>query len=165
MLPGVAKRAKLVREVLTAAAPFIERKRLRLALVGPMPARVARAARAAGALVMVAPDDRTYGEAIVAADVILVLRTRSVGETNGPLLDALGAGCAILATATGSIPEVAAAAAHYCLPTVAGIRAGLEALCNVDERAGRAAAAMSRAAALSPARAAAAHAKVFDDVF
>ena len=43
------------------------------------------------------PDDLDYGRAIVAADCVLCLRSGSVGETNGPLLDALGAGRAVIA--------------------------------------------------------------------
>ena len=67
---------------------------------------------------------------LAASDCILVLRSRSVGETNGPLLDALGAGRAVLATRTGSIPEVAGEAVRYCLGTERGIRTGLEELAD-----------------------------------
>ena len=68
------------------------------------------------------PSDADYERAIVASDCVLCLRAGSVGETNGPLLDALGAGRAVLATATGSIPEVAGDAALYCDGTPDGIR-------------------------------------------
>src|SRR5262249_62358068 len=85
----------------------------------------ARAARDEGVLVVDTPDDEQYERAIVASDCVLCLRAGSVGETNGPLLDALGAGRAVLATPTGSIPEVAGDAVAYCDETDEGIRHGL----------------------------------------
>ena len=78
------------------------------------------------------PSDADYERAIVASDCVLCLRAGSVGETNGPLLDALGAGRAVLATATGSIPEVAGDAVLYatgrprCDPVGAGRALRLE---------------------------------------
>ena len=83
------------------------------------------------------PDDADYERAIVAADCVLCLRSGSVGETNGPLLDALGAGRAVLATKTGSIPEVAGDAVDYCDGTEAGICAGLTALADPGVHLGR----------------------------
>ena len=60
---------------------------------------LAREAQMRGALVLRgAGRPRTTSAPIVAADCVLCLRSDSVGETNGPLLDALGAGRAVLAT-------------------------------------------------------------------
>ena len=116
-------------------------------------------------LILDHPDDRRYQAAIVASDVVLCLRSRSVGETNGPLLDALGAGRPVLATATGSLPEVAGDAARYVDPTAAGIAAGLRALTDESERLERGRIAQARAAALSWNASAAAHADLFAEVF
>jgi glycosyltransferase involved in cell wall biosynthesis len=166
VLPGVLKTAKLVEETVSAAAPLISAGRLRLALVGNViDRRLADAARAAGAEVREAPPTAAYRRLIASADCVLVLRRDSVGETNGPLLDALGAGKPVLATACGSIPEVAGDAARLCAPTIAGIRAGLEALCDPGERGERAALAGERALAVTPERIARAHAELFAEVF
>ena len=70
----------------------------------------ARAPRERGAIVLAEPDDLDYGRAIVAADFVLLPRSGSVGETNGPLLDALGAG-RVIGTRDRLDPEVAASAA------------------------------------------------------
>jgi len=165
LVPGVLKAAKLVDETLAAAAPLLERGRLRLGLAGPVrDANLAHRARALGALVLPAPDRELYETAVVAADCVLVLRNGSVGETNGPLMDALGAGRAVLATATGSIPEIAGEAALYCQPTVHGIREGLALLCDPDERGRRAEIARARAAPFSPHSVAEAHATLFREV-
>ena len=164
VLPGVLKRAKLVREAVLALGSVGQE--WRLVLAGPVQdSRAAGEARRAGALVLDHPDDRRYQAAIVAADVVLCLRSRSVGETNGPLLDALGAGRPVLATATGSLPEVAADAARYVRPTAAGIAAGLRALADESERRERSRIARARAAALSWDASAAAHADLFAEVF
>jgi glycosyltransferase involved in cell wall biosynthesis len=165
VLPGVLKSSKLVAEVLAAAGPLLERGRLRLALVGSISDEaVAARARALGVDVLASPGRSSYEQAIVAADCVLVLRERSVGETNGPLLDALGAGRAVLATAVGSIPEVAGDAALYCGPSEAEIRASLTILCDGDELALRAANSRARAGAFSGSIAAAAHARLFREV-
>lgn len=165
VLPGVLKGAKLVTEVLAAAAPLLERGRLRLALVGSVSdERVASRARALGAHVLASPGRPAYEQAIVAADGVLVLRDRSVGETNGPLLDALGAGRAVLATAVGSIPELAGDAALYCGPSAEQIRASLLRLCNSDELTLRAEHSEARARMFSGRLVAAAHERLFREV-
>ena len=164
VLPGVLKRAKLVREAVLALGSV--GREWRLVLAGPVQdSRAAGEARRAGAIVLDHPDDRRYQAAIVASDVVLCLRSRSVGETNGPLLDALGAGRPVLATATGSLPEVAADAARYVQPTAAGIAAGLRALTDESERRERGRIARALAAALSWDASAAAHADLFAEVF
>ena len=120
---------------------------MRLALAGRIADRsAAREAERRGALVLHDLDDAAFEGAIVAADCILCLRAGSVGETNGPLLDALGAGRAVLATPTGSIPEVAGDAVQYCDGTEAGIRQGLLELANSEARVELERAARRRAA-------------------
>ncbi|HEV8248470.1 MAG TPA: glycosyltransferase [Gaiellaceae bacterium] len=166
VLPGVLKQAKLVRETLAAAGPLVRGGRWRLAFVGHVPdARLARAVHAAGALLANDPDDATYEHALLAADAVLVLRAGSVGESNGPLLDALGAGRAVLATATGSIPEVAADAALFCEPDAASIRRGLVALEDRSVRRELEERARARAAGLSWEASARLHAGLFSEVF
>lgn len=166
VLPGVVKPAKLVAQALEAAAPLLASGRWRLALAGRIAdAALARRARALGAAVLADPDDEAYASAIAAADVVLVLRAGSVGESNGPLLDALGAGRAVLATDGGSIAEVAGGAALLCSGEVAAIRAGLERLADAGERGERERAARARAAELSWAASAAAHDELFREVF
>jgi len=162
LLPGVLKSVKLVGEAASAASAA----GWRLALAGRvLDAELVRRARAGGALVCPNPDRATYERAIKAADAVLVLRASSVGETNMPLLEALGAGRAVLATPTGSIPEVADGAALLCPPTADGIRHGLDELADPAERAAREARSAARAAELDPAAAAAAHAELFAQVF
>jgi glycosyltransferase involved in cell wall biosynthesis len=162
----VLKTAKLVAETLDAAAPLLERKALRLALVGTVVDRELVAhARSLGALILASPSGEAYEQAIVAADCVLVLRNASVGETNGPLMDALGAGRAVLATATGSIPELAEAAALYCDPDVRGIRSGLTILCDPGERGSRAEVARRRAEVFAGDVVATAHAELFREAF
>ena len=164
--PGVIKNAKLVRETVAAFGSGSVHSDWRLVLAGPV--RISTAATEAlrtGALVLEHPDDPTYEAAIVAADVVLCLRSGSVGETNGPLLDALGAGRAVLATPTGSIPEVAGNAARYVQPTAAAIAGGLNALSDEEERARLGQTARTRGAELSWESSAAAHAQLFAEVF
>jgi len=166
LLPGVLRRVKLVDETLVAAAPLLERGTMSLALAGPIvDAEVAHRARRLGVHVLASPDTAIYETALAAADAVLVLRRDSVGETNGPLLDALGAGRPVLATRVGSIPEVAGEAARYCAPSVEGIRGGLLALCDGGEREGRARLATERGWRLRPDRIAAEHAALFGEVF
>jgi glycosyltransferase involved in cell wall biosynthesis len=163
VVPGVIKRAKLAGEAVAAIA---EAPGWRLALAGRLAdRRVAREAQAAGALLLANPDTDDYERAIVAADCVLCLRAGSVGETNGPLLDALGAGRAVLATSTGSIPEVADGAVRFCDGTVPGIRAGLARLHDEDDRTALEFAARERGAALTWAASAALHAELFREVF
>ncbi len=111
------------------------------------------------------PSDTAYEQAIVASDCVLCVRAGSVGETNAPLLEALGAGRAVLATATGSIPEVARDAGLYCEGTVDGIGAGLIALGDAAARAELERAAAERAGELTWRASAAAHASLFHEVF
>jgi glycosyltransferase involved in cell wall biosynthesis len=163
VLPGVLKSAKLVREAIAAVSKV---PGWRLALVGRLQERaLASAARARGALVLHDPSDAAYEQAIVAADCILCLRAGSVGETNAPLLEALGAGRAVLATATGSIPEVARDAGLYCEGTAAGIGAGLASLGDLATRAELELAARKRASELTWSASGAAHASLFHEVF
>jgi glycosyltransferase involved in cell wall biosynthesis len=162
VLPGAIKPVKLVAEAVAAAQALP----WRLVLAGPVKdPGLAAAARRAGTTVLAAPADEDYEAAIVAADVVLVLRSGSVGETNGPLLDALGAGRAVLATPIGSIEEVAGGAARLCEPTVRGIRGGLEALADAGERAERERLSAERAAALTWDASARAHAELFSEAF
>jgi glycosyltransferase involved in cell wall biosynthesis len=163
VLPGVIKPAKLAREAVAAAAGIAN---LRLALTGRIAdRRAAREAQGYGALILPDPDDAEYEQAIVAADCVLCLRSGTVGETNGPLLDGLGAGRAVLATATGSIPEVAGDAVHYCDGTETGIRAGLIALADDRTRVELERSAYQRAAKLTWHESAALHAELFREVF
>jgi glycosyltransferase involved in cell wall biosynthesis len=163
VLPGVIKPAKLVGEVLAATS---DASGWRLALAGRLvDRRVTRDAQARDALVLSDPDDADYERAIAAADCVLCLRSGSVGETNGPLLDALGAGRAVLATATGSIPEVAGDAARLCGGTERAIRAGLAELSDPGARSELERAATRRAALLTWEASAVAHAALFREVF
>lgn len=165
LLPGVLKRAKLVAEVVEAARPLLAAGRLRLVLAGAVTdERTADEARNAGALVLGFPDDAVYRACLAASDCILVVRSRSVGETNGPLLDALGAGRAVLATPTGSIPEVAGDAVHYCEGTDRAIRTGLELLADETVRSALERAAARRALELTWEASAAHHAALFREV-
>src|SRR5262249_11538884 len=162
VLPGVLKGSKLVAQALAAAAPLVEQRRLRFALVGSVvDDSIPGLARSCGVDLIAAPSRKAYEQAIAAADCVLVLRESSIGETNGPLLDALGAGRAVLATPIGSIPEVAGDAALYCGPTMADIRASLTILCDPDELAGRAEAARPRAELFRRRLFAPAHQKLF----
>jgi glycosyltransferase involved in cell wall biosynthesis len=163
VLPGVIKRAKLAREAVAAVA---HEPGWRLALAGRLAdRRVAREAQESGALLLADPDTDDYERAIVAADCVLCLRAGSVGETNGPLLDALGACRAVLATSTGSIPEVAGGAVRFCDGTVPGIRAGLARLRDKGDRAALESAARERRAALTWRASGALHAELFREVF
>ncbi len=164
VLPGILRRAKLVAETLRAAEPLLAAGRLRLLLAGAG-ADLALAAdvERAGALLLRAPDPATYEHAIVAADAVLCLRADTVGESNGPLLDALGAWRPALVTAVGSAPEIAGDAARTVEPTVAAIRAGLTSLLDPGERETRARAARRRARELTWERAAQAHRALFEE--
>ena len=150
VLPGVIKPAKLVREVVSAASPLIATGQMKLLLAGRVAdERLASQALASGARVLRSPDDERYAQALAAADCVLVLRDRSVGETNGPLLDAIGAGRAVVATNCGSIAEVANRSAVMVEPTVASIRAGLLTMLEATVRLELETLAAARAAELS----------------
>jgi glycosyltransferase involved in cell wall biosynthesis len=137
LLPGVPKEAKLVAEAKASVrAPW------RLVVLGTV-------------------DDLTYARAFAAADAVFVLRRDSVGESNGPLLDALGAGRAVLATRVGSIAEVAGHAAVFCTPET--IASGLDELWPARDDLERAA--RARAAELTWEASAQAHAALFAEVF
>jgi glycosyltransferase involved in cell wall biosynthesis len=165
VLPGVLKAAKLVPEVLSAAAPLLRDGRLRLALVGAVgDDRLAVAARRAGAAVVSAPDGDTYSRWVVASDAVLCLRRESVGEANGPLLDAIGAGRAVLATDTGCIAEVAGDAARLVVGEPSAIGLGLHSLLDAGERAERERVALARAGALTWAASAEVHADLLAEL-
>lgn len=162
-IPGVIKSVKLVREALEAVSGAPD---WHLALVGRLGDRdVAEAARTTRALVLADPSDADYERAVVASDCVLCLRFGSVGETNGPLLDALGAGRAVLATATGSIPEVAGDSVLYCDGTPSAIRSGLASLSDASVRAELELAASVRATRLTWPASAVMHASLFREIF
>ncbi len=162
MLPGAVRSVKLVGEAVAAASG----SGWRLALVGePREPELVRLAQRGGALVCSSPADDEYQRAVVAADCVLVLRRDSVGETNGPLLDAIGAHRAVLATATGAIPEVAGDAAELCLPETDSISRGLAALADDGRRNELEALAAIRAADLDWSTSARAHRAIFEEVF
>jgi len=165
VVPGVLKAAKLVEEILSGAEPLLRSGRWQLAFVGRIAdERLAQAAREAGAVVIADPDDRTYEQALSAADAVLVLRADTVGESNGPLLDALGAGKAVLASLVGSIPEVAGDAALLVPATVAAIRDGLETFEDASVRGELERRARARRAQLAWDAAAQLHAELFAEV-
>ncbi len=98
---------------------------------------------------------------IVAADVVLCARADSVGETNGPLLDAIGAGRPAVITAVGSAPEIAEDSAVVVAPTTRGLRRGIEELLDPNERHERGMRAQRLADRFSSERIAARHAELF----
>ena len=162
VLAGTLKRAKLVAETIEAAQPLIRAGRMRLLFAGAVgDERIARTAGDCGAMLLRSPDAETYQRAIVAADVVLCARADSVGESNGPLLDAIGAGRPSLVTDVGSASELAGESAVVVTPTLRGIRDGIDALLDTDERRRRAASARSLAREFSAERVAAQHAAVF----
>jgi glycosyltransferase involved in cell wall biosynthesis len=165
VLPGVLKRAKLVCETLTAAGPLLAAGRARLLLAGRVvDERVAAEAARAGAVVLRDPGADAYEHAIVAADAILCVRADSVGESSGPLLDAIGAGRPSIVAAVGAAPEIAGESARVVAPTAAGIRDGIEALLDDGERSSRALAASRRAGELTWAAAAGRHVELLEEV-
>jgi glycosyltransferase involved in cell wall biosynthesis len=162
VLPGAIRQVKLVSEALAAvsASPG-----WRLCLAGRALERgLVSAARARGTLVLEDLDDAAYARALLAADCVLCLRRDSVGETNGPLLDALGAGRAVLATRTGSIPEVAGECVAYCEPRPSAIAASLGELSDPGTRRELERAARARAGELTWHASAEAHAALFREV-
>ena len=162
VLPGVIKPVKLVDEAIAAVTTM---QGWRLALAGRVCDRAAVAeVRERGVLVLDNPGDADYERAIVAADCVLCLRSGSVGETNGPLLDALGAERAVLATPTGSIPEVAGGAVLTCMGSVDEIRAGLIQLESDGVRTELESASARRAATLTWKASAALYAELFREV-
>ena len=163
VVPGVLKSAKLVREALAAVSHV---PGWRIALAGGFHDRSDKArAHSAGALVVADPSDTDYERSIVGADCVFCLRSGSVGETNMPLLDALGAARAVLATDTGSIREVARDAAVYCTGTEDAIRGALLQLSSADVRAELECEAAKRAAELTWQASGADHAALFREVF
>lgn len=165
VLPGVVKAAKLPRQALAAAAPLLRRGRIRLLLAGRIAdAAAAREARELGVEILDAPGDRDYDAAVCAADVVLVLRAGSVGESNGPLLDALGAGRTVIASPVGSIPEVAGGAARLVEPAVRPLRDAMVELLDPQVRTAHAARAARRGRELTWAAAAAAHRPLLEEV-
>ena len=165
VLPGVLKAAKLVREVLWAAEPLLSCGRARLLLAGRVGDQsLAREAEAIGARVLPNPGPKAYEEAIVAADAVICVRAATVGESNGPLLDAIGAGRPSLVSTVGSGPELAGSSARIVDPTARTIRAGLEALLDVGEREARAADARRRAAGLTWEAAARRHRELLEEI-
>jgi glycosyltransferase involved in cell wall biosynthesis len=162
VLPGTLKQAKLVAETLMAASPLIAAGRMRLLLAGAAPESwLIEAAQRSGATLLTSPDPETYARAIVAADVVICARADSVGETNGPLLDAIGAGRPALITAVGSAPEVAEDSAVVVPPTTRGLRRGIEELLDPNERRQRAVRAQRLAERFSSERVAARHTELF----
>jgi len=162
VVPGVVRGVKLVSEALAAGRGLPD---WRIAVAGRLADRgLAREAAACGAIVLAEPSDLDYERAIVAADCVLCLRAGSVGETNGPLLDALGAGRAVLATRTGSIPEVAGTSARYCDGTARTVRTALAELTDDRARAEAEAMAHARGAQLTWRSSSAAHAELFREV-
>ena len=163
VVPGVLKSEKLVSEALGAVG---RTPGWRVALAGSFRDRSTEArARTDGALVVADPSDTPYEQSIVGADCVLCLRSGSVGETNGPLLDALGAGRAVLATGTGSIREVAGDAALYCDGTENGIADRLRYLSDPEARVELEHEAARRAALLTWEASAVDHAALFREVF
>ena len=63
--------------------------------------------------VIAGPDDVTYQRAVVGSDACWSCVMGASARRTGPLLDALGAGRPVIATRSGSIPEVAEDAAIY----------------------------------------------------
>lgn len=151
VLPGVVKEAKLVTPVLEAAEPLIAGGRARLLLAGPLAdTGIAESARRIGAVHIDSPADAEYDLAIVAADCVLNLRAGSVGESNGPLLDAIGAHRAVLATDNGSIREIAGGAAAFVRgPSADAIAEGMRGLLDAGARIALAQAAARRATELT----------------
>lgn len=165
VLPGTLKRAKLVYETLAAARVFIADGRLRLLLAGAVAdAELAEFARYVGAYVLPSPGADDYMRAIVAADVVICARSESVGETNGPLLDAIGAGRPSIVTCVGSAPELAGESATIIAPTIKGLRSGIEAMLDPAARRQHTAATHTQAARFSPERVAGLHAELFADL-
>jgi glycosyltransferase involved in cell wall biosynthesis len=164
VLPGVLKEAKLVRETLAAAGPLLAAGRARLLLSGRVvDERLAAEAARAGAVLLRDPGAESYEHAIVAADAVLCVRADSVGESSGPLLDAIGAGRPSIVTAVGAAPETAGESARVVAPNVEGIRRGIEALLDEGERGSRAAAAERRAAELTWAASAERHVELLGE--
>ena len=160
VLPGVVKPAKMVEEALTACS----RTGWQLVLAGAVTTECATSAQSRGVIVLDRPSDSDYLLALAAADLVLVLRADSVGETNGPLLDAIGAGRALLATTVGSAPELAQGAGLFVEPTEEAIAI---ALCAMTQREQEKLEAGARQLALRYLKAdwARAHARLFTEVW
>ncbi len=165
VLPGTLKRAKLVTETIAAARPFIAAGQMRLLLSGAVTdSRLREAAAAAGVMMLESPDQSAYISAIIAADVVICVRADSVGESNGPLLDAIGAGHPSIVTAVGSAVEVAGDSAIVVAPTAKGLRQGIMTFLQAGERDQRAAIAVRVADRFSTDRVAAQHRLLFTEL-
>ena len=167
VLPGVVTEAKLVTPLLEAAQSLIAGGRVRLLLAGSVAdGAIAETARRIGASVIESPADAAYDLAIVAGDCVLNLRAASVGESNGPLLDAIGAHRAVLATDNGSIREIAGGAAAFVSgPSAAAIAEGMRSLLDPGARIALAQAAARRAAELTREASAHRHAELIASVY
>lgn len=166
VMPGVAKASKLSREAILACAPLITEGLVRCVIAGRVSDPALRAAATRAGLTMIeSPSTPIYQAAIVAADLVLVLRSGSVGEANGPLADALGAGRAVVATRSGSIPEHAGDAAIFTEPDVESIRAAILAAIPPAEQSRLEALSRGRRAALNWSRAARQHLEIFSSVW
>lgn len=165
VMPGVAKASKLAREAILACAPLIADRRIRLVIAGRISDPELRtAATRAGVAILEHPSTPVYQSAIVAADLVLVLRSGSVGEANGPLADALGAGRAVVATHSGSIPEYAGDAAVFTEPDVESIRAAILSV-TLAERQRLEALSRERASLFTWPQAARRHLEIFSSVW
>jgi glycosyltransferase involved in cell wall biosynthesis len=105
VIAGVLKAAKGVVEAVTAAGQV---PGARLVLMGKVAdEKTARAVAAAGANVTVlgATGDVEFSHVLAAADVVLLPRTASVGETSGPMVMAHALGTPIAMLDAGSAPE------------------------------------------------------------
>jgi glycosyltransferase involved in cell wall biosynthesis len=105
VIAGVLKAAKGVVEAATAARNVPD---ARLVLMGKVAdAKTARAVKGAAANVTVlgATGDVEFSHVLAAADVVLLPRTASVGETSGPMVMAHALGTPIAMLGAGSAPE------------------------------------------------------------
>jgi glycosyltransferase involved in cell wall biosynthesis len=162
VLPGVLKQAKMTGLVLDTFGPLIAAGKWRLILAGRVADRgVAARAEAVGAMVIASPSDLRYEQAVAAADLVLVLRLTTVGETNGPLLDAIGHHRAVLASPIGSIPETAGGAARLVTSLPLELNAALTDLESEPVRRALELESATRASALTWTASAHAHAALF----
>jgi len=165
VLPGVLKQAKMTSLVLDTFGPLIATGRWRLILAGRVADRdVVARAEAIGATVIASPCHLRYEQAVAAADLVLVLRLTSVGETNGPLLDAIGHHRAVLASSIGSIPETAGSAARLITSSPLELNAALADLESEPTRRALELESAARASALSWTASAQAHAALFSQL-
>ncbi len=107
----------------------------RLAFVGPTDPNPGPL-REAAALATGHVDTETYRAWLVAADIAVQLRRDSRGETSGAMLDAMAAGCALIANAHGAAAELPPDAVHLLpeTPTAAQLATALRALADPATR-------------------------------